>query len=256
MLDLKSQFTKLESRLQKIIEGGVGHLFAGTYQSSDLTAMLLKAMRDGIEIDPQGILLAPNLFVVLVPIDQEETFRDDLEFQTTLIRTLQEVAEEAGLVFPTPPILRISPDSALQTGQIKVLASSSLENISQTTDVIVESHDQLSLVPTNAFLIVNGISIFPLEEIMINIGRRPDNHLIIDDQRVSRLHAQLRVIEGRYVIFDLGSTGGTSINGKAVERQVLSSGDVISLSGFPLVYGQDDDDRGETQDLSLNYKGG
>jgi hypothetical protein len=253
-LDLKSQLTKLETRLQNMIENGVERLFASDFQSNDLMKKLLKAMRDGIEIDPQGVLLAPNLFVLVVSIDQQEIFLDNLEFQEILITTLQEVAEESGLIFPTPPILRISTDHTMQAGQVKVLASSSLENISQTTDVIVESHDKLSVIPTNAFLIVNGISIFPLEEIMINIGRRPDNHLVIDDQSVSRIHAQLRVVEGRYVIFDLGSTGGTFINGKAVEQHVLSSGDVISLSGFPLVYGQDEDERGETQDLFLGKK--
>ena len=54
--------------------------------------------------------------------------------------------------------------------------------------------------PDNAFLIVDGTHVFPLMQTIINIGRRPDNHLCIDDSRVSRVHAQLRKINGRYMI--------------------------------------------------------
>jgi pSer/pThr/pTyr-binding forkhead associated (FHA) protein len=85
---------------------------------------------------------------------------------------------------------------------------------------------------------------------VVNIGRRPDNHLVIDDARISRLHAQLRLVRGRYMLFDLESTGGTFINGERIRQHTLRPGDVISLAGVPLVYGQDDDSAGsDTQQL-------
>ena len=61
----------------------------------------------------------------------------------------------------------------------------------------------------------------------------------IDDPRVSRNHAQLRAIKGRYVVFDLNSTGGTFINGRRASQGVLYPGDVISLAGVMLIFGQD-----------------
>jgi pSer/pThr/pTyr-binding forkhead associated (FHA) protein len=81
--------------------------------------------------------------------------------------------------------------------------------------------------------------VFPLKKSIINIGRRLDNHLVIDDPRVSRNHSQLRAIKGRFVIFDLNSTGGTFVNGQRTSQSVLYPGDVISLAGVPLVFGQD-----------------
>ena len=63
--------------------------------------------------------------------------------------------------------------------------------------------------------------------------------LVIDDPRISRNHAQLRAIKGRYVIFDLNSTGGTFVNAQRTSQSVLYPGDVISLAGVPLIYGQD-----------------
>jgi pSer/pThr/pTyr-binding forkhead associated (FHA) protein len=106
-------------------------------------------------------------------------------------------------------------------------------------------------VPSSAFLIVNGTHIYSLTQTVVNIGRRPDNQLVIDDGRISRVHAQLRAIKGRYVIFDLDSLGGTFVNDQRVHQCLLYPGDVISLAGVPLVFGQDETKLGETQKLSL-----
>lgn len=94
-------------------------------------------------------------------------------------------------------------------------------------------------VPENSFLIVEGVKIYPLTQPVVNIGRRLDNQLIIDDPRVSRNHAQLRAIKGRFVVFDLNSTGGTFVNGQRTSQSVLYPGDVVSLAGVALIFGQD-----------------
>lgn len=93
-------------------------------------------------------------------------------------------------------------------------------------------------LPQNAFLIVHGSQIFPLQKPLVTIGRMQDNDLVIDEVRISRYHAQLRAIAGQYVLVDLQSTGGTSVNGEKIGRAALRNGDVISLAGIPLIYGQ------------------
>jgi len=111
-----------------------------------------------------------------------------------------------------------------------------------------ESNDA---IPENAFLIIEGMKIHPLKESVINVGRKLENHVVIDDPRISRTHAQLRVIKGHFVLFDLNSTGGTFVNGQRTSRTVLYPGDVISLAGVTLVFGQDIQrtDRVETSPL-------
>jgi len=96
----------------------------------------------------------------------------------------------------------------------------------------------IKTVPTSAFLIVNS-ELFPLDKEVINIGRKLDNHIVIHDPRVSRNHAQLRVMEGHFVIIDLNSTGGTLVNGQKTTKSVLYSGDTISLAGVLLKFVQD-----------------
>ena len=108
------------------------------------------------------------------------------------------------------------------------------------------------ILPPAAFLVVDGVRLFPLEQPVISIGRAPENDLIIPDLRISRQHAQLRAVNGRFVVFDLDSSGGTSLNGLPILQHPLSPGDVISLAGIPLVYGQESPAGAEhTQELII-----
>jgi pSer/pThr/pTyr-binding forkhead associated (FHA) protein len=100
--------------------------------------------------------------------------------------------------------------------------------------------EEIDTIPPNAFFIVDGIKFYPLVKAVINIGRRLENDLVIDDPRVSRNHAQLRAIEGNYVLFDLSSTSGTFVNGNRVSSEtIIYPNDTISLGGVKLSYFQD-----------------
>jgi pSer/pThr/pTyr-binding forkhead associated (FHA) protein len=105
-------------------------------------------------------------------------------------------------------------------------------------DTSEKNHDDTTTVPEEAFLVIDGVKVFPLTESVVTIGRRLGNTLVIDDTRVSRLHAQLRAINNRYVLFDLESSGGTFLNGRKINQAVVYPGDVISLAGVDLIYGQ------------------
>ena len=94
-------------------------------------------------------------------------------------------------------------------------------------------------IPEDAFVIVDGVKVIPLTTPLVRIGRRLENNLVLDDPRVSRTHAELRAINGRYVLFDLNSTGGTFVNGLRITQSVVYPGDVISLAGITLIFGQD-----------------
>jgi pSer/pThr/pTyr-binding forkhead associated (FHA) protein len=48
------------------------------------------------------------------------------------------------------------------------------------------------------------------------IGRDSDNAVVLDDPYASRQHAVVRVEDGKAHLFDLGSSGGTKVNGKEI----------------------------------------
>ena len=72
-----------------------------------------------------------------------------------------------------------------------------------------------------------------------SIGKGEQCDIVLDDARVSRHHAQLRIRHGRYVLYDTGSSGGTTVNDRPVTEVVLSAGDVIALAGAQIIFGED-----------------
>lgn len=66
-------------------------------------------------------------------------------------------------------------------------------------------------------------------------GRNLEAPLLLDDITVSRHHAVFVCQQGRLWVEDLGSTNGTYVNGKRVERAELASGDEVIIGRFHLV---------------------
>ncbi|MGY4918392.1 FHA domain-containing protein [Streptomyces sp. 900116325] len=62
------------------------------------------------------------------------------------------------------------------------------------------------------------------------IGRDPANGLRLTHETVSRMHAELTVKGGRWILRDLGSTNGTCVNGQRVTGAVsVRDGDQVSF---------------------------
>jgi hypothetical protein len=70
------------------------------------------------------------------------------------------------------------------------------------------------------------------------VGRDSDNHVVLDDERVSLHHALITVRDGVYWIEDLGSTNGTFIGDdqRVMAAHPLVDGEAIRLGGVVLVF--------------------
>jgi pSer/pThr/pTyr-binding forkhead associated (FHA) protein len=54
------------------------------------------------------------------------------------------------------------------------------------------------------------------------------------DDTVSRRHAELRLVEGRWMLRDLGSTNGTWVNGRRVMEAEVAPGDELQLGAVTI----------------------
>lgn len=108
------------------------------------------------------------------------------------------------------------------------------QHILDTTHSLDSASTQVSF-PEGAFLILHDEHI-PIESPILNIGRRADNQLQLEDRTVSRTHAQIRARDSHFILIDLGSSTGTFQNGYRIEQAILQSGDVITIGSHKLVY--------------------
>ncbi len=232
---------ELEARLQSLIEVQLASALPGQKAETLIVQKITSAMQASVTTQPDGTRLAPNVYTLLADSNSLARWQEP-DLLETLLEILKTAGRDASLQFQTSPTITIAEDASLAPGDFKFIASHKVEPMAETKDMKNESETdegQTDAIPDNAFLIVEGVKVFPLKQSVINIGRRLDNTLVVDDPRVSRNHAQLRAIKGRYVLFDLNSTGGTFVNGQRASQSVLYPGDVISLAGVALIFGQD-----------------
>ena len=89
--------------------------------------------------------------------------------------------------------------------------------------------------PEGVYLIINS-QIVQISQDTIRIGRKLENDIVINNETISREHAEIRYENNNFIIYDLNSTGGTFVNNKKVSKLQLNSGDLISLSDTNIMF--------------------
>lgn len=246
MNNLEEALNKLESGIKLMFEGSLLQFLPDTDITNQMSDYMVEIIKKNT--DEKGILA--NVFIIQVNPEIAEAINASPEIESQLTDSLIDAISTANLNFDKTLEIKIVANYELKPDEINIVAANDIEEVQQTVGVEVTSNVFGESVPDNAFLIINGTKFYPLTRTVINIGRRKDNHLVINDERVSRLHAQIRLINGNFVIFDLDSVGGTMVNNLNIHKAVLHPGDVISLAGVPLVFGQESSIPDETQDLT------
>ncbi|MCX5859143.1 MAG: FHA domain-containing protein, partial [Proteobacteria bacterium] len=79
---------------------------------------------------------------------------------------------------------------------------------------------------------------FPILGSEFNIGRLPESDLCLPEIPVSRKHCQIRREENSYILADLESLNGTTLNGEKINTAELRDGDVIQVGNSTLIFHQ------------------
>ena len=105
-----------------------------------------------------------------------------------------------------------------------------------------------------------GLEIWTLEGVRrtdltgarVTVGKGPGNDIVLEDARVSRLHASLEKFAEGWCVNDLGSSNGTFVNGDRIwGARRLRHGDDIQVGQTRLLFRSTDDalaSRTETED--------
>lgn len=71
---------------------------------------------------------------------------------------------------------------------------------------------------------------------ILSVGRARDNDIVIENLSVSRNHARIRKVDGKFIITDLNSANGTFVNGVQITKTELVDNDVISIGKHKLQF--------------------
>ena len=245
-----NKIERFEALAEQLAKGTFIRLFAGRLRPLEVVTHLVRAMKDHQVLSPDGVPQAPtHYWIYLHPGDCVALETEQQALEVELAHDVAELAAQSGLELEVVPSVRVLPNKDVAAHQVRVDArwmpkAASDRTREERTREMEPGQDEVgeesaAIPPGRPFLIVQGQRHVNLVHPVVSVGRSLDNSIILDDQRVSRRHAQLRRRYGRYVLYDLASSGGTKINGYPIEECVLHSGDVISFAGVQVIYGED-----------------
>jgi predicted component of type VI protein secretion system len=76
---------------------------------------------------------------------------------------------------------------------------------------------------------------------IVNVGRAEDNDIVLDHDSISGHHAQLKLVDGGYLLVDLDSTNGTFFDGAKAADNPLHHGSQIAFGQVPASFENEDE---------------
>ncbi len=204
----------VERRLERFVDGAVGRFFRGGVRPVEIGHRIAREMADSRSVGVKGQPVVANHFEVDLAEPDLARFAD---VHDAMVRELcdatRETARDESWQFMGPVQVILASDPSLRGGMIRVRAR------------MLEASGA-----TGVLHLANGQQVV-LGAYRLTLGRLPECTITFDDTNVSREHAEIVPDGDGYVLRDLGSTNGSTVNGEAVTHRKLSPEDQIVLGG-------------------------
>ncbi len=230
---MNNRIARLRRYLERLLLDRAAGLWKYLPQHNEIVQTLVDTLTSDTYLQTKPPL-GPTQYVLGLPAAQADAVRQNNRLLDVLAIAIHQAGRDIGLRFAILPRVLLDSRADLPPDGFRLEATLWEPEYLQAVPI----DPDINTPPPSAYVVINGAQVFALEQPIIHIGRRQDNDLLLDDPRISRLHAQLRATHGRYMLFDLNSTGGTFVNNQRIRATVLYPGDTILLAGVTLVYGQ------------------
>ena len=169
-------------------------------------------MADSRSVGVKGQPVVANHFLVeLAEVDLDRFADVEESLVRELCDSVRQTARDEGWQFMGPVRVVLSSSSAVRAGQLRV-----------------EARMKEADGGAGVLHLANGQQVV-LGAYRLTLGRLPECTITFDDTNVSREHAEIRPDGDGFVIADLGSTNGTTVNGVGITSRRLDDGDIVSL---------------------------
>jgi len=222
------------------IASGIEGLFAGAFRSPvqpvEIARALARTADDG-RVLGVGTVYGPTCYTVaLSPEDDEALGSFKPVLAGELAAYLVDQAREQGYHLSARPQVTFAVHDDLRLGRFRVSAALAVPDADDDGPAVrlpSASAEASDLATVTVGDIAHDVALRGEEVI---VGRLAESQVRIVDANVSRRHAAFMRLDDGWAIVDLGSTNGTRVNGRPIERARLSDGDVVEIGLTRLVY--------------------
>ena len=210
---------RFERRLERLVEGGFGKAFRSGLQPVEIGRRLVREMDIGRTLGVRGTVV-PNEFTIRVAEDDLHRFDGFHEsLVDELSDTAREHARESRYHFVGPVSVTFAVDPNARIG-----------------DLVIDAAIVAGPSGAPAALVLADGRRVQLGENPVRIGRLPDCAIPLSDSQASRHHAEVRPSDHGFVVVDLDSLNGTTVNGVVVHEKKLEDGDEILIGETAIRY--------------------
>jgi FhaA, N-terminal domain/FHA domain len=237
----------IEQRLERVFEGVFGRAFRTNVQPVELARKLAKEMDEHRSTSVTRVYV-PNEYTIYLSSGDREQFEG---YENSLVSELEEYLSEhasrENYALLTPPRILFETDDDLGVGEFGI-ATRMAQYGKQAGEAAppapapgatmlykprtqpTEAASPLDLgVEREVAVLQWAGQRAKLEKQRSVLGRSRDADVKIDDPNISRRHAEIVQEGSTYWLVDLGSTNGTEVNGRRVQRAKLADGSSFTV---------------------------
>jgi len=209
----------IERGLEKAVNGAFAKTFRSGVEPVEIASALKRELDTQATVVSRDRILVPNrLTVRLAPADFQRLRRLGDSLLDELTGTVQTHARQSGYSFPGALDLGLEPDEGMTTGMLEIGSDSEAGEVVWTAVVDIKG---------KRHRLRRGRTV---------IGRGSDADITIDDAGASRKHVEIIWDGTRSEVSDLGSTNGTTLNGRRLKRALLEPDSIIDIGATRIVY--------------------
>jgi FhaA, N-terminal domain/FHA domain len=248
-----SVLRSLENKIADLVEGTFSRAFRSEVRPVEIARKLAREMEEHKSFSVSRTY-APNEYrVFLSPRDRERFADYEGALAEELTGYLLEHARRERLVLLTRPTVEFETDDRLGLGEFGIQTrmappegqeddeapaeQSGRTMVYSTSERHSEPLEERARSRAETALLVLGGKRMVVGPAGATLGRSRKCDIVVDDPNVSREHAEVRPRGGSWVLRDLGSTNGSSINGRRTDgAEVLKPGDEIELGTSTMTF--------------------
>jgi FhaA, N-terminal domain/FHA domain len=247
----------IETRLERLFEGVFGRAFRTNVQPVELARKLAKEMDDHRSVSVSRTYVPNEYTVYLSPGDRAQFEGYESSLVAELEEYLAEHAQREGYALLTPPKVRFETDDDLGVGEFGIAtrleqpqqrpaatARNEQEEAPPAATVLYQPRPQATEAVSLEELGIGrsvGVLTWDGERHVVDrgravLGRSRDADIQIEDPNISRRHAEFVQEGAAYWIVDLGSTNGTEVDGRRVQKAQLVNGSTFTIGGTTVTF--------------------